>query len=55
MSTVSYWHTIMTIKTASKVGKFLINVLFAITLVATGAIRSKQLPDGGVQCQWLPV
>jgi hypothetical protein len=43
----------MTIKTASKVGTLLINVLFAITLEAAGAIRSKKLPDGGVQ--WLPV
>ena len=50
---VFYWRTVMTIKTASKVGTFLIDVLFAVTLAAAGAIWSKKLPDGGVQ--WLPV
>jgi hypothetical protein len=31
----------MTIKTASKVGTFYIDVLFAVALAAAGAMRSK--------------
>ena len=41
MHTVSYRRTTTAIKTASKVGTFVINVLFAVALVATGAIQSK--------------
>ena len=39
------------IETASKVGTFYIIVLFAVALVAAGAIWSKKLLDGSVQ--WL--
>ncbi len=41
MCVVLYCHTAMASKTASKVGTFFINVLFAVALAAAGAIRSK--------------
>ncbi len=41
MHMVSYRHTLTAIKTASKVGSFIIDVLFAVALAAAGAIQSK--------------
>jgi hypothetical protein len=41
MRAVSYCRITMAIKTASFVGVFVIVVLFAVTLAATGAIWSK--------------
>jgi hypothetical protein len=41
MRTVSYRRTTTAIKTASKVGTFLIDDLFAVTLAAAGAIQIK--------------
>ena len=53
MRAISYPRAATAIETASKVGTFYIIVLFAVALVAAGAIWSKKLLDGGVQ--WLPV
>jgi hypothetical protein len=53
MRAISYRRAATAIETASKVGTFYIIVLFAVALVAAGAIWSKKLLDGGVQ--WLPV
>jgi hypothetical protein len=41
MCMVSYRRTAKAIKTASKVGTFFIDILFAVVLVAARAIRSK--------------
>ncbi len=48
---VWYWGIAMAIKMASKVGQFVVVVLFAVALAAAGVIWSKLLPDGGIQ--WL--
>jgi hypothetical protein len=41
MCTVSYRRTTTAIKTASKVGTFLINALFVVALAAARAIQSQ--------------
>jgi len=41
MHTVSYRHTATAIKTASKVSKFLIDILFAVALAAARVIQSE--------------
>ncbi len=38
--TVTYWRISMAIKMATKVGVFILVVLFAVTLAAAGAIQS---------------
>jgi hypothetical protein len=51
---VLHRHTATAIKTASKFGAyFIVVLLFAVTLMAAGAMQSQYLPIGGVQ--WLPV
>jgi hypothetical protein len=49
MHTVWYHCTTAAIKTAHKVGTFVVDVLFAVTLAAAGAIRSKELPDSSFE------
>jgi hypothetical protein len=43
----------MAIKISSKYVYVFVIILFAVALVAAGAIRSKTLPYGSIQ--WLPV
>jgi hypothetical protein len=48
MCAVQYRRTTTAIKMVDKVDTFCIIILFAVTLAAAGAIRSKQSPDGGI-------
>ena len=52
MCSVLYRCIAMAIEMAVEVGTFCIVVLLIVSLVAAGAIRSKQVPDGSIQ--WLP-
>ncbi len=49
MGVVLYRRTTAAIEMATKVGPFFVVVLFAVALVAAGAIQSKWLPDGGIK------
>ena len=49
MHMVWYHCTAAAIKMAHKVGTFVVDVLFAVTLVAAGAIRSKESPDSSFE------
>ena len=53
MRSVSHRRTAMAIETASKEGTFCIVGVLIVAMVAAGAIRSEESPDGSIQ--WLPL